>query len=213
MDRDTDIGGAGGAFPDTRMSAIRGAASDDTAERRAGWDRVAAAYWKPVYKYVRLRWRASNEDAKDLTQAFFARAMEKQYFNDYDPALARFSTFVRMCLDRFLSNEAQAAARLKRGGGMRRVEEFDEPAADDFFHREWERAVFHDAIEALRGRLDAKRFGLFEQYDLADGGERPTYRQLAEQFGIKETDVTNHLSAARRELRRELIQRGFSAGL
>ena len=212
MDRDTDIGGGGGAFPETRMSVVRGAASDNTAERRHAWEQVASSYWRPVYKYIRLRWRASNEDAKDLTQSFFARAMEKRYFDVYDPARARFSTFVRVCLDRYLANEAEAASRLKRGGG-RRVEDFDEPAADDFFHREWLRAVFRESIEALREKLDARRFALFERYDLADGGDRPTYRQLAAQFGIKETDVTNHLAAARRELRRELAQRGYGVGL
>jgi RNA polymerase sigma factor (sigma-70 family) len=213
MDRDTDIGAGAGAFPPTRMSVVRGAASNDTAERRDAWEQVASSYWRPVYKYIRLRWRASNEDAKDLTQSFFARAMEKRYFAAYDPARARFSTFVRVCLDRYLSNEAEAANRLKRGGRERRVEEFDEPAADDFFHREWLRAVFREAIEALKQKLDPRRFALFERYDLADGGDRPTYRQLAEQFAIKETDVTNHLAAARRELRRELAQRGYGVGL
>jgi RNA polymerase sigma-70 factor (ECF subfamily) len=214
MDTDTGIGGAGGgAFPDTRLSAVQGAASEDTRERRAGWDRVVRSYWKPVYKYIRIRWRMSNEDAKDLTQEFFARAIERGYFARYDPARARFSTFVRTCLDRFLANEAQAAARLKRGGGMRRVEQFDEPAADDYFHREWERAVFREAIEAVRQKIDPRRFAVFEQYDLAESGDRPGYRELAERHGIKETDVTNHLAAARRELRRALRERGYGVPL
>ena len=209
IDRDTAIGGAGGAFPDTRISAVRGAASEDTEERRQGWERVISAYWKPVYKYIRIRWRASNEDAKDLTQAFFSRAMEKKYFADYDAARSRFSTFVRMCLDRFLANEAQAAGRLKRGGGQQRVNEFDEPAADDYFHREWERAVFAESIEAVRMKLEPRRFAVFEQYDLAEGTERPTYAELALRSGIKETDVTNYLAAARRELKRALVERGY----
>ncbi len=200
MDRDTDIGGVAGTFPDTRMSVVRG-----------GWDRVVSSYWKPAYKYIRIRWRVSNEDAKDLTQAFFTRAIEKNYFDSYDPSRARFSSFVRTCLDRFLANEAAAAGRLKRGGGMRRVENFDEPAADDYIQREWERAVFAEAIEAIRLTLDASRFSIFEAYDLAD--ERPTYRDLAERFSLKETDVINHLAAARRALRRALSERGYGVPL
>jgi len=211
MDRDTAIGSGGGAFPETRISAVRGSASADSGERRESWERLVQSYWKPVYKYIRLRWRASNEDAKDLTQAFFTRAMEKRWFSAFDPERARFSTFVRTCLDRFLANEAEAAARLKRGGGMRRVEHFDEPAADDYFHREWERATFREAIEALRIKLDPLRFAIFEAYDLAD--ERPAYRELAERFGVKETDVTNYLAAARRELRRALAERGYGVPL
>ena len=50
---------------------------------------------KPVYKYIRLRWGKSNEDAKDLTQAFFTRALEKDFFASYDPAQAAFRTFRR----------------------------------------------------------------------------------------------------------------------
>jgi RNA polymerase sigma factor (sigma-70 family) len=211
MDRDTDIGEGPSVFPDTRMSLVRAASSNDSAARRDGWDRVAAGYWRPVYKYIRIRWRASNEDAKDLAQAFFARAIEKDFFGSYDPSRARFSTFVRTCLDRFLSNEAQASARLKRGGGMRRVEEFDEPAADDYLHREWERAVFCEAIEAVRAKLDPLRFKVFESYDLAD--ERPTYRVLAARFEVSETDITNYLAAARRELRRALGERGYGVPL
>lgn len=200
MDQDTDIGGTGGAFPETRTSVVRG-----------GWEGVVSGYWKPVYKYIRIRWRVSNEDAKDLTQAFFTRAIEKRSFDSYDPSLARFSGFVRMCLDRFLANEAAAAGRLKRGGGMRRVDDFDEPAADDYIQREWERAVFSDAIEAVRAELAPLRYAIFEAYDLAD--QRPTYRELAERFGVKESDVTNHLAATRRELRRALSQRGYRVPL
>ena len=60
---------------------------------------------------------AGPEDAQDLTQEFFTRAFEREYLSRYDPAKARFRTFVRTCLDGFLANEDKAAARLKRGGG------------------------------------------------------------------------------------------------
>jgi len=67
MPEDTNIGGPGGRFPTTRGSAIQGVSSPDASERRRSFDTLVAAYWKPVYKYVRIRWRRSNEDAKDLT--------------------------------------------------------------------------------------------------------------------------------------------------
>src|SRR2546425_10347823 len=77
MSDDTQIGGPSGRFPPTRWSAIVAARGDDPAERTRAFETIVAAYWKPVYKYIRARWGKNNEAAKDLTQEFFARVMEK----------------------------------------------------------------------------------------------------------------------------------------
>jgi len=52
--------------------------------------------------------QASNEDAKDLTQGFFATAIEKRYLDSYDSAKASFQTFLRTCLDRFVTNQRKS---------------------------------------------------------------------------------------------------------
>jgi len=189
---------------------------------------LVTAYWKPVYKYLRLKWRASDEDARDLTQEFFSRAFEKAYFQRYDPAKARFRTYLRVCLDGFAANERKAARRLKRGGDLaivpldfesaegelRQHEIPDGADLDEFFHREWIRSLFSLAIDALREHYEAAGkphyFELVRRYDLegADAPDgRPTYASLAADLGIAVTDVTNHLSAARRELRRLVLER------
>lgn len=67
MDRDTSIGGPHDRFPSTHLSLLEAAAAGLTAE---ALDRVIALYWKPVYRYIRLRFHKGNEDAKDLTQGF-----------------------------------------------------------------------------------------------------------------------------------------------
>lgn len=66
------------SFPSTRVSVVRSAGSDDREQRARAFDPLVAAYWKPVYKYLRVRWRAGEADAEDLTQGFFARALEKR---------------------------------------------------------------------------------------------------------------------------------------
>lgn len=106
-----------GGFPETRHSIVRGVASQDEAERSRAFGALVESYWRPVYKYARLKWGLPREDAEDLTQAFFARALEKAFFDRYDPAQARFRTFLRTCLDGFAANDWKAARRLKRGGG------------------------------------------------------------------------------------------------
>src|SRR5262252_3312763 len=110
--------GSGAAFPPTRNSTIRAMWSTDEAERSRGYEALISAYWMPVYKYLRIRWQKSIDDAKDLTQAFFLEAIEKDYFRAFDPGRARFRTFLRTCLDGFVSNHDKSAKRLKRGGGV-----------------------------------------------------------------------------------------------
>src|SRR6266536_2947870 len=85
MDQDTDIGGPGHRFPVTSHSAIIAARSTDQDVRQRAFATIVESYWKPAYKYVRIKWQATNEDAKDLTQGFFATAIEKDYFRSYDP--------------------------------------------------------------------------------------------------------------------------------
>ena len=107
MDPDTDIGGAQQRFPVTNQSAIAAARSDDHVVRQRAFDTILTSYWKPAYKYIRLKWHADNEDAKDLTQGFFAHAFEKNYFATYDARKASFQTFLRTCLDGFVANPSE----------------------------------------------------------------------------------------------------------
>ena len=205
------MGGAARRFPATRPSVLELARSDDPDRRRVGFDALIAAYWKPVYTYVRLTWRADNEDAKDLTQGFFQRAMEKDFFDGYQPSKARFRTFLRRCLDGYLANAWRGANRLKRGGGAQHVPLDDalgtaaatEAEAEALFHREWVRSVFAQAVETLRARCAADgldtRFAVFRRYDLEglDQPVPPTYADLARELRIPVTQVTNHLHWAR----------------
>ena len=222
MDPDTDIGGPRHKFPVTNHSAVAGARSDDQVIRRRAFDVILTSYWKPVYKYVRLKWQASNEDAKDLTQGFFANAFEKNHFASYDATKASFQTFLRTCLDGFVANERKAGQRLKRGGDMDHYQlDFaaaeDELAAhassslspEDYFHREWVRGMFTLAVDAFRQRCEASgrilHFQLFERYDLSD--EKVSYASLATDFKLDTATVNNYLAAARRDFRRLVLEK------
>jgi RNA polymerase sigma factor (sigma-70 family) len=213
------------AFPATRHSLVAAMRSTRPDERRSAFDTLFTAYWKPVFKYVRLKWHASPDDAADLTQGFFLRAFEKDFFAGFDPSKARFRTYLRTCLDGFVSNARKADARLKRGGAVtlipidfgdaeRELRHQATNPIDDFdayFHREWLRSLFASAADRLReacaARGRADRFAVFEQYDLAaDESDRPTYAELARRLGLTATDVTNELAAARREFRRLVLE-------
>jgi RNA polymerase sigma factor (sigma-70 family) len=220
LDPDTAIGGSLDRFPSTRHSLLEAASADAPLAVEA-LDRVAALYWKPAYKYLRLKWRMDNEAAKDLTQSFFASAIERDFFQRYDPQKASFRTYLRMALDRFAANEHAAATRQKRGGGVEFEPVEDQAIATDspdkIFEREWRRQLFALAIEDLRSYCESTgkqvQFRIFEGYDLADA-ERPSYAELAVQYGIAETSVTNYLAWARRLLRGFVTERlrGLTSG-
>ena len=224
MDPDTDIGGPLHRFPVTNHSAIINARSDDQLVRRRAFDTILASYWKPAYKYIRLKWQAGNEDAKDLTQGFFANAFEKNHFAGYDASKASFQTFLRTCLDGFVANERKAGQRIKRGGDIDHYQ-LDFAAAEnelalqaavdlnpeDYFHREWVRWMFTIAVDAFRLRCDetgrAVHFQLFERYDLNDDSRAVSYASLANEFGLEPATVNNYLAAARRDFRRVVLEK------
>jgi DNA-directed RNA polymerase specialized sigma24 family protein len=227
MDSDAGPQGPGDRLPLTRRSIVAAAGDADPEVRRQAWDVLVASYWRPVYKVLRVRWRLEREDAEDTTQEFFASALVKGTFERYDSTKARFRTYLRTCLDGFAANERKAAGRLKRGGGqhalsldfegaeeeLRRFGAGEELNVDEYFHREWVRALFSLAVEDLRRWSEATgktvHFRLFECYDLegSDAPERPTYAELAAETRLPTTQVTNFLAAARREFRRLVLER------
>lgn len=224
MSEDTGIGGSRSRFPTTHHSAILAARSDDAQERSRALEVIVGAYWKPVYKYIRIQWRKSNEDAKDLTQNFFTRILEKEILQNFDPSRAKFRTYLRTCLDGYLANEHKAAGRQKRGGDalilsldyesaegeLKHTDIADPQNTEEYFEKEWVRSFFEYCLAELKKNLEARgklvHFQLFERYHMEDG-EDLTYESLAKEFQLSPTNVTNYLAAVRREFRKIILER------
>src|SRR5690348_7078534 len=137
-------------------------------------NQVIALYWKPVYRFIRFKFQKNNEDAKDLTQGFFASAMQREFFSRFDPAKASFRTYLRMAVERYAANEHVAANRQKRGGQIH-FEPFEEQHAisespEAEFEREWRRQLFSLALDDLRSHCEVNskqaQFRIFSDYDL-----------------------------------------------
>ena len=184
-------------------------------------------YWRPVYSYIRLKWRAEPDAAEDFTQDFFSRAIERDFFAQYDPSRARFRTWLRLGIDRMVANAREAAGRQKRGGGARVVPldaaELERdiaarapgplPDDDELFRREVARALFSFAVESLRAECELAgktvQWKLFLAYDIEgpDQDPRPTYAALAAEHDVPVTQVTNYLAATRRRFRALVLDR------
>lgn len=225
-----DFQPGGDRFPPTQRSVIEAVGSADAEERERALESLCAAYWRPIYKYIRLRWNRSAVEAQDLTQGFFVEVLERGLLKKFDAKKGRLRTYLRACVDSFVSNEDKAGRRQKRGGHVAHValdfaaaeEELGgarlmDPAAvpspeslEEFFEKEWLRSLFSLAVEELREFCNARQrectFRLFEAYDL-EGHDKITYEQLARDYSISVTDVTNSLAWARRAFRRIALER------
>lgn len=222
--RDTSLGGDQRSFPETLSEMLIGIRDPSPETRREVLKRLCVGYWKPIYGYFRVGWAKSNEDAKDLTQAFFSWLAERRCLESYQPGRAKFRTFLKSLLRHFLQHQDTAHGRLKRGGGATFVR-LDDPSAafdrsladpraaspEEVFDREWLRELVRQSLQRVRHRLIAKgretSYRAFEAYDLRVKSDRPSYDRLARQLGLSVTDITNYLHAVRSELRKEIRER------
>ncbi len=178
---DTSIGGPNSRFPTTRWSKILTSGEGQTPRGRVTREEFCRAYWKPAYAYIRRSWRLSSEDAKDLTQAFFARFLEKDYLARMQPGRGTFRGYLKRALQHFLI-DARRSERTRRAiHGVVRLDApgkdlaaYDLPSIQDTpemaFEREWFRTVFALAIEDLRRVLEQSdksvQFEVFRLYCL-----------------------------------------------
>jgi len=106
-----------GAFPTTHWSAVLAAADPTAPAASRALEELCRVYWQPAYAFC--RWRGSNpEDARDLTQAFFADLLTKGSLERADPARGRFRSYLLGSLKHFLADEHDRAQARKRGGGI-----------------------------------------------------------------------------------------------
>ena len=108
----------GGRFATTRWSLVLAAGADAAStDARTALATLCETYWYPLYAFLRSRGYKA-EDAQDLTQAFFARVLEKHAINRADPARGRFRSFLLASLKNFAANEHERVMAQRRGGGV-----------------------------------------------------------------------------------------------
>ena len=157
------------------------------------------------------------EDAQDLTQAFFARLLEKGDVSRASPARGRFRSFLLASLQNFLLNELDRARTLKRGGGIR-ITSIDmgdaeqrfvsEPvtadAADDHFHRRWALMLLDRGLHQTRVEYErAGKSALFERLVglMTTAGLDESYREAAADLAMTEGAVKVAVHRMRRRFR------------
>jgi RNA polymerase sigma factor (sigma-70 family) len=191
-------------FATTHWTVVLMAGRGDTPCAHKALERLCRIYWFPLYAYVR-RNGYSSEDAKDLTQGFFARLIERQTLAHAEPNRGRFRSFMLGAMNHFLADEQAKRQTLKRGGGhiifsldwaaaeeRFDLEPMDAASPDKIFDKQWATALLTAALNQLAGeyRRDGKA-ELFETIKLTLNGTRESqpYSALASSLRIKEGAV------------------------
>lgn len=155
-------------FMTTRWSVVLAAGRQSSPDAARALESLCRAYWYPLYAFVRRRGK-QPDDARDLTQEFFARVLEKEYLDAADQARGRFRNFLLTVFKRFLANEHQRERAQKRGGGQPLVSiDTDdgerrlslEPSHDwtpeQEYERRWAMALLEQVLERLQSDYTSK---------------------------------------------------------
>lgn len=213
--------GTAGQFASTHWSLILQASDSQAPDSAKALEKLCAAYWYPLYVYVRCRGRGP-EEARDLTQEFFARLLEKKWLREADPHRGRFRTFLLTAMMHFLANDWRHSQAEKRGGGQSCVsldaieaeerfalEPRDNSSPAALYDRRWALTVIGRAQDALMAEMErageAARFAALEP-TLAGERAGKGYRDLAAKFGVTENTIKTWVLRLRRRFRALLIE-------
>ncbi len=200
------------------MAAVREGNAAITEKARAT---LCEAYWYPLYAYVRSRGQ-DVEEARDLTQGFFARVMEKDLFALADRERGRLRTFLLTAMQRFLRDEWRKGQKLKRGGGEPALS-IDTAAAEEryareavdtvtpevIFERRWALELLERTLLGLRGEYDAAgKAALFDalKQHLAPDGSEPSAEEAGRRLGMTAGAVRVAVSRLRSRYRDRLLR-------
>jgi RNA polymerase sigma-70 factor (ECF subfamily) len=198
------IGAGEQIFATTHWSLVLAAGGAESPATSQALERLCAAYWYPLYAYVRRQGR-SQEDAQDLTQEFFRRLLAHNYLRFADRNRGRFRSFLLTSLKHFLINEWAKANSEKRGGGQRTLSLDEviaesrfaaEPAVsqppDALFDRGWADVLMERAMAALRAEFEESgKLPTFERFEVYAFGQKSAlpYLEMARELGMTEGTV------------------------
>jgi DNA-directed RNA polymerase specialized sigma24 family protein len=217
---ETATSGQGTWFTTTHWSLILNAQDTSSPLAAAALEKLCRAYWYPLYVYAR-RQGEDEESAKDLTQGFFARLLEKHYLAQVQREKGKFRCFLLAALKHFLADERDKARAQKRGGGQTfvslddstgeeryRLEPVDAMDAEKLFERRWALTLLERARARLREEyLENGKSSLYDRLRVFEAGDKnaPPYAEVAAELGLTESGVKSAVFRLRQRYR-ELVR-------
>jgi len=203
------IGSAPGAqkgaaqFTSTHWSVVVEAQGESPAAGEA-LEKLCCIYWRPIYSFVQ-RQGIGPEEAKDITQAFFADLLEHKSLTAVRKEKGRFRSYLLGALKHFLADERRRAMAIKRGKGQRpipleelsseegiEIEPADPVTAEQIYERRWASTVLEHVLsrskDEYRAAGNAALFDSLKQL-LPDEPGAPSQADIAAQLGMTENAV------------------------
>ena len=196
-------------------------------------EKLCCSYWRPIYGFVR-RQGVGPEEAKDLTQGFFALLLERRDFDAVRKEKGRLRSYLLTSLKHFLTNERNRAMAIKRGAGQQLIplddlrereragfEPSDTLTADQIYDRRWALSVLDQVLARLGDEYRVAgpaSAGLFDrlQKSLTDDPDRVTPADTARELGMTESAVRQASYRMRQRyrhiLREEIAHTVMAAG-
>ena len=208
----------GVAFTTTHWSMVL-EAQGPTPSAQAALDRLCSIYWRPIYGFLR-RQGVQPEEAKDLTQGFFALLLERRDLDIVCKEKGRLRSYLLTSLKHFLINERRRAMAIKRGEGQRLIpleafherertgfEPADMASADHIYERHWAVTVLDQVLVRLGDEYRAAgKMALFDQLQksLTNEPDHPSQAETAHEFGMTENAVKQAFHRLRQRYRQLL---------
>lgn len=192
-----------GRFSTTRWSTVAIASDPASPDAHAALERLCQDYWPPLFAFA-LRKSRNPHTAEDITQAFFARFIERGYLNAADRTRGRFRTFLLTCFEHFLIHDWERNRAAKRGGhftllswdehrgALESRSAATESPPERHYDREWALVIMERALARLQEDFAASGrernfqvLGRFLSAEAAPG----EYAAAGEQLGLADRAV------------------------
>jgi RNA polymerase sigma factor (sigma-70 family) len=206
-------------FATTHWSVVLAARGEST-EAKAALEKLCRIYWWPLYGFVR-REGYKPEEAQDLTQAFFARLLERRDLETVRQERGRLRSYLLASIKNFLSKARDREMTIKRGEGrplvslddlLARERTDQEPAhklsADRIYERRWALTLLEQVLTRLRGEYEAAgNLPLFNRLNKLLARERgqPSQAAIAAEMQMTENAVKQAFHRMRHRYR-QLLQ-------
>ncbi len=205
------------AFQTTSWTLLEGLHADSEAHRRESFDMLARIYWPPVFAYIR-RFGKSEEEAADLTQAFFSDVVvTRRLFEGADQDLGRLRDLIRTALRRYLidahrTERRPVDARLVSLDAIEREERLlsrdTASNQEEAFDRRWALALMQEALRRTEAHF--REIGKLSHWRVFEArvvrpatrpADSPPLAQLAAQYDYPSAaDVSAALQVVKKRL-------------
>jgi RNA polymerase sigma-70 factor (ECF subfamily) len=173
----------------------------------------------PVFRFIR-RGNYAEDEARDLTQEFFAQLLAHGGFDRVEPGKGRFRSYLLGAVKHFLAGQQDRANAAKRGGGQAPVSlelkvethttaslQITDPATpvpDAFFDRQWALNLIDRALNALAAEFISagkdRHFDTLKPWLVGEAGPL-SQSEAAQQLGLTEGAVKVAIHRLRKRFR------------